>query len=198
VVTVKASNLSKRYSRILFRDMSFCVTTGQSLAIAGPNGSGKSTLLKIIAGVMTPDSGNVAYWYNDNPVDTAYIRNYIGFAAPYINVYKHLTALENITFAIGTVDDDAVQLLDVLGLSPHSNTMLMFYSTGMIQRVKLALAFLKKASVLCLDEPGSNLDEQGKRVLFSLLEKVQPTTAIFIATNDFHELNFCKRSIVLD
>ena len=195
--TIKANNISKRYAYRLFSNISLTVSTGESVAIVGPNGSGKSTLLKIIGNIVLPDSGSVEYYENDIIPATAVMR-YAGIVAPYIQCYNHLTLIENINFAFGQVTDDAIELLQRLDIYKHKDKVLLTYSTGMIQRTKIAMALLKKPKLLLLDEPGSNLDDSGRKILFELLAQIQPYTIIIIATNDSREAKFCHRSIVLD
>lgn len=195
--TIKANNISKRYAYRLFSNISLTVSTGESVAIVGPNGSGKSTLLKIIGNIVLPDSGSVEYYENDIIPATTVMR-YTGIVAPYIQCYNHLTLIENINFAFGQVTDDAIELLQRLDIYKHKDKVLLTYSTGMIQRTKIAMALLKKPKLLLLDEPGSNLDDSGRKILFELLAQIQPYTIIIIATNDSREAKFCHRSIVLD
>jgi len=197
VFTIKANNISKRYAYRLFSNISLTVSTGESVAIVGPNGSGKSTLLKIIGNIVLPDSGSVEYYENDIIPATTVMR-YTGIVAPYIQCYNHLTLIENINFAFGQVTDDAIELLQRLDIYKHKDKVLLTYSTGMIQRTKIAMALLKKPKLLLLDEPGSNLDDSGRKILFELLAQIQPYTIIIIATNDSREAKFCHRSIVLD
>lgn len=196
--TIKAENISKRYTYRLFDNISFAVSTGESVAIVGPNGSGKSTLLKIIGNIVLPDRGSVEYFDNQNVIPASTIIRYTGIVAPYLQCYNHLTLIENIHFAFGTVTDDAIALLQRFDLYTHKDKLLGTYSTGMLQRCKLVMALLKNPQVLLLDEPGSNLDDTGRNILFEILEELRHCTAIIIATNDSREAKFCHRSIVLD
>jgi len=198
VFTIKANNISKRYTYRLFNNITLAVSTGESVAIVGPNGSGKSTLLKIIGNIVLPDSGSVEYYENQDIIPATSVMRYTGIVAPYIQCYNHLTLIENINFAFGHVTDDAIELLQRLDIYKHKDKVLHTYSTGMIQRSKIAMALLKKPKVLLLDEPGSNIDDTGRKILFDLLVQIQPYTIIIIATNDTREANLCHRSIVLD
>jgi len=198
VFTIKAHNISKRYSYRLFSNISCSVSTGESVAIVGPNGSGKSTLLKILGNIVSPDSGRIEYFENKEPIPAHTVIHYAGIVAPYIQCYNHLTLTENIIFAFGSVTDDAIELLHRLDMYQHKDKVLHTYSTGMQQRCKIAMALLKKPKVLLLDEPGSNLDDSGRKILFELIKEIQPFTAIIMATNDSREAKLCHRSIVLD
>lgn len=196
--TIQAHNIAKRYAYRLFSNISLTVSTGECVAIVGPNGSGKSTLLKIIGNIVSPDSGSVEYFKNQVKIPATSIIRYTGIVAPYMQCYNHLTLIENINFAFGQVTDDALELLQCLDIYQHKDKVLHTYSTGMIQRSKIAMALLKKPNVLLLDEPGSNLDDSGRKILFELLGKIQSYTAIIMATNDESEAKFCHRSIILD
>lgn len=195
--TIKALHLSKRFSHTLFRDISFDVSTGESLALAGPNGSGKSTLLKVVAHIHYPDKGSVDYFDDGFCVPRGQFLQYVGIAAPYIHCYRHLTAVENIAFAVGRFDAHASDILRRFDLHQHKDKQIHYYSTGMVQRLKLALALLKKPRALLLDEPGSNLDDGGKKVMIELLDELRTHTAVIIATNDSREVDLCRRSIEL-
>lgn len=196
--TIKAHNISKRYTYRLFGNLSFTVSTGESVAIVGPNGSGKSTLLKILGNIVSPDSGSVEYFDNQAKIPANTVIRHAGIVAPYIQCYNHLTLTENINFAFGLITDDALKLLQRLDIYKHKDKELSTYSTGMIQRSKIAMALLKQPKVLLLDEPGSNLDDSGRKILCDILAEIKPYTAVIIATNDRREAKLCNRSIVLD
>ncbi|MCX8123962.1 MAG: ABC transporter ATP-binding protein [Spirochaetes bacterium] len=198
MITIKAFNLTKRYTHTLFKGITFELTQGQSLAIMGPNGSGKSTLLKIIGTIVLPDSGYVEYYNGHKRINSDVCRRHVGIVAPYIQCYNNLTAIENIMFAFGSVNDATVELLKRLDIYKHKDKVLHEYSTGMVQRCKIAMALAKKPDVVLLDEPGSNLDDAAKKILFEMIEEIKPFTVIIIATNDSREANLCHRSIVLD
>ncbi len=195
--TIKAHNISKRYTYRLFSNISFTVSTGQSIAIVGPNGSGKSTLLKIIGSIVFPDTGSVEYFNHQDAIPAGNVFHYTGIVAPYIQCYNQLTLTENINFAFGAVTQDAITLIKRLDLYQHKDRMLHTYSTGMLQRAKIAMALLKKPPVLLLDEPGSNMDEYGRTILFEIIKEISSHTAIVVATNDSREANICQRSINL-
>ncbi|MEJ5361374.1 MAG: ATP-binding cassette domain-containing protein [Spirochaetota bacterium] len=196
--TIKAHNISKRYSYRLFSNISCTVSTGESIAIVGPNGSGKSTLLKIMGNIVLPDSGRIEYVYNEDSIPAHTVINHAGIVAPYIQCYNHLTLTENIIFAFGSVTDDAIEILHRLNMYQHKDKVLHTFSTGMLQRCKIAMALLKKPELLLLDEAGSNLDDSGRKILYELIKEIQPCTAIILATNDSREAKLCHRSIVLD
>lgn len=87
--------------RMVFKDISFEVKSGQVLSITGPNGSGKSTASKIICGIITPTSGQILFLNDGKIVDRDEIHRHVGFVAPYLELYGEFTALENLRIEAG-------------------------------------------------------------------------------------------------
>jgi heme exporter protein A len=196
---IEARGLAKRFGRnFLFNNLNFEAETGNSLCVTGPNGSGKSTLLKILAGVLAPTKGAVAYADMDRGPISGECASWIGYSGPQINPYDDLTAMENVTFASAGVEPSRIDyLLHRFGLDAHRNKRIRFYSSGMKQRLRFILAELNDPPVLLLDEPGTNLDESGKRMLYTHLNAVSQKKIIILATNDGDEKTICGREIRL-
>lgn len=199
---IRASSLSKKFvHHTVFRDIGFSICTGQSLAVTGPNGSGKSTLLEIIAGIQPPASGRIEFFYNDILIRQKDAAGHIGFISPKINPYKELTGIENIMFAAksrGLKDIDIDESFRRFDLLKHKDKRVLHYSTGMKQRLKFMLAVIHDPGILILDEPGSNLDKNGKDIIYSSLEGCRGEKIIIIATNDEYEAKLCGKRISLD
>ncbi len=186
-------NLSKRFgSRKVLTDISFELSTGQSMAVVGPNGSGKSTLLMLLLASLRPTRGSVTYRQDNSILDDSQIRAATSFVSPYLNLYDHLTAEENLTF-FSTVSGGHVTgkqingLLNRVGLEGRGSDFVAAYSSGMKQRLKYAVALLNSPAFLFLDEPTSNLDEAGKQIVFDLIDEHRSTTILIIATNEKEE-----------
>jgi heme exporter protein A len=197
---IRAQHISKRFNRLtLFKDIEVSLERGQSLAITGPNGSGKSTLLEIIAGIRSPTSGDVVFFIDDERIDSKRIMDYSGFQSSRINPYIELSGYENLQF----VSDDHIdsvsvrELFERFGLFDHRNKKVKYYSSGMRQRLKIMLAILQDPPILFLDEPGTNLDDDGKRAVFSYLESVMRYKIVLIATNEESEAELCGMRIHL-
>ena len=201
-LTVK--NLSKKYGyRKVFSKINFELTSGQSLGVIGPNGSGKSTMLKVLLSLERPTKGNVEFLHDDKKINGEKIRDRVSFVAPYLNLYDHLTAEENLKF-FSTVAGDNVTgkeinyLLSKVGLEGRGEDYVDGYSSGMKQRLKYAVALLNKPDFLFLDEPTSNLDEAGKKIVFNLVEKYRQNSIIIIATNEKEEYSLAQQFCRLD
>ncbi len=190
-----------RFNRAtIFKDLSFSADTGSPLAITGPNGSGKSTLLGIIAGIQRPTSGAATFHRNGIPAERP-LTGVIGYAGPRVFPYAELTAGELIDFLASgnsAVDRAAADaLLDRFALAAHRDKTISHYSSGMLQRLRCVTAFVHNPPVILLDEPGMNLDEPGKAVLFDYLASIKNERLIIIATNERDEADFCEGRIRL-
>ena len=188
----------------LFNDLSLELHAGKIISVVGANGSGKSTLLKIAGQFIKPDSGTVTAFDSDKIIDKITFRQKIAAVAPSMNMYKELTAVENIKFFVGLRDISIDDInLDVLfrrvGLGlDNKNKLVSNFSTGMIQRLKFAILLTVNADVWLLDEPYSNLDEMGKKIILS---EVKMATAngklVLLATNDDDEVDISDEIIKL-
>lgn len=196
---LKATNLSKRFgARKVFSDIQFDLAIGQSVAVVGPNGSGKSTLLKVLLSLLRPSKGTVEYSLENKAMTEADVRAKTSFVAPYLNLYDHLSAEENLKFFCTVAGEQITgkeinRLLDRVGLEGRGNDLVAGYSSGMKQRLKYAVALLNDPKFLFLDEPGSNLDEAGKAIVTQIVNERRPDSIIVIATNEKEEYNLAQQ-----
>jgi heme exporter protein A len=207
-ITITLDGIEKRFlHRPVFKRVSFEANASEIIAITGSNGAGKSTLLKIIANVLSPTKGSQVWQRGSTKLDNEGIRLSMGFAAPYLELYDELTAIEHVEFVaamkgLPLPSDDALELLDGFGLAPNiarSDRRLRAYSSGMRQRVRSAMAFACSPGVLLLDEPTSNLDDEGTSMMLQQATEAAGRGAIvFIATNDERERAIAHREIRLE
>ena len=199
--TVQAHDISKSFRRgRVFQNISFSVATGGSIAFTGPNGAGKSTLCDIVAGIRRPTGGAIVYELNGAPVGGASLPRVTGIAGPRINPYDELTGMENARFAARARGVDvraAAPLFEFFGLARHRDKPRRHYSSGMRQRLKLILAVLHDPALVILDEPGANLDAEGRGQLAEFIDRIRARTALIIATNDRDEAVLCGREVCL-
>jgi heme exporter protein A len=195
--TIVARDIYKSFGRTaLLRKINVSLTTGESLAVTGPNGSGKSTLLMILAGLQKPNRGSVTLaasaeiHHDDWPA-------HIGYTGPLVNPYDELTGVENIMFAGTGAGARMDALLQRFNLADHRDKKTRHYSSGMKQRLKIILSVINDPPVLMLDEPGTNLDADGKEILRSYIDSVRSNKLIIIATNDPDEQALCGGGIRL-
>ena len=194
---------SKRFNKEwIFSNLDFSFVTGQHYALIGNNGSGKSTLLQIIAGYIGLTKGTIP-WTNTSgeDIDSSNIFQYISIAAPYLELVEEFTALEQIAFhqQFKPIQSNLnpMDLLDKIGLSKAADKQIRNFSSGMKQRLKLALAIFDQAPILLLDEPCSNLDQEGIQTYHQLMNAYAMHKLIIVASNDPQEYQFCGQQVSL-
>lgn len=189
--------LTKVYQRrAVFRDLTFDIPPGSRLAIVGPNGSGKSTLLKILSGGALPSTGTIAYRHQGVDVDPEYVYRLLHIVAPYNTVIEELslTELFHLHQRLGLLRSFSgyAEWAARLAYPFDGHQPVKSFSSGMKQRIRLGLALLDDRPLLLLDEPGSNLDRQGKDWMFGLLAELSPAQTLILATNDPEETAACQ------
>jgi ABC-type multidrug transport system ATPase subunit len=200
---IQVSAASKRFNKEwIFSNLNFSFTTGQHYALIGNNGSGKSTLLQIIAGYIGLTKGEI-HWTNTagDAIDSANVFRHISIAAPYLELVEEFTALEQIAFhqQFKPLQNglSPIELLEKIGLSNAANKQIRNFSSGMKQRLKLALAIFDQAPILLLDEPCSNLDQEGIQTYHQLMQAYAMHKLIIVASNDPQEYKFCSQQVSL-
>lgn len=166
--------------RALFSEVSAEVAPGQCLVVSGANGIGKSTLLKIIAGLLRPEGGQVEF------------AGQRGYAAPDVQLYGELTGAENLAFFArlrGLPSADSAERLKEVGLPVvRGRDFVSAYSSGMRQRLKLAVSLLGDPPLLIWDEPTATLDSAGRALADALLAESRAAGRIVVAaTNNADE-----------
>ena len=197
---IHAENISARFGNVtVFKNISFRLEAGSSIAITGPNGSGKSTLLQIAAGLRQPGSGTVTRLVNNVELNAENFSAHAGYTGPLVNPYDMLTATENLAFTLknSSANEKISGMLDYFGLYKDRNKIVKYYSSGMKQRLKLVHAFINDPEIILLDEPGSNLDSRGKETLFAKIEQLKAGRIVIIASNEQDEINLCSTKVEL-
>ncbi len=200
-ITVK--NLSMRFGfRGIFKDISFELESPSSLVVTGPNGSGKSTLLKIIAGLIIPTAGNTAFFESDKALNRDKLRGMLAMVSPEMNFYDELTGSENLEFFMKSMGRHAgkehiEEALEKVGLKGRGDDYLKGYSSGMKMRLKYALAVLGNPRILIVDEPSTNLDMNGKKLVYELMSEHKKQGILIYATNEEEELGIAGKRITL-
>jgi heme exporter protein A len=201
-IFMTATDLAKDFNRRpIFRDISFSLSSPSSLAITGKNGAGKSTLSKILAGLISSTRGSITYTLNDKQVGIEEFKHSIGFVSPYLNLYDEFTAMENLQLLSrirATTQQNEVrmkELLNLVNLWQRRDDLVGTFSSGMKQRLKYAFALLHNPIVLILDEPTSNLDEEGIEFVQRMVKQQKEEGVLIVATNDKEEAGWCAQEI---
>jgi sulfate/thiosulfate transport system ATP-binding protein len=207
-MAIEARNISKRFGDYLaLDDVSVSVPDGSLTALLGPSGSGKSTLLRVIAGLETPDSGDVLIGREDVTSKPARSRG-VGFVFQHYAAFKHMTVAGNVAFGL-TVrkkpkDEKKAkvkELLELVGLGHLGDRYPSQLSGGQRQRMALARALAVEPQVLLLDEPFGALDarvrEELRRWLRRLHDDVHVTT-IFVTHDQEEAMEISEQIVVVN
>ena len=203
-MSINLVNNAKKYNRDwVFRNINFQFEIPGSYVIKGSNGSGKSTLLKILSGFLTPTEGELKLLIKSNNITTENWSNHIAYAAPYYELIEEMYLEEFVSFYIkfkplqkGISQHD---LIKIAYLEEAKNKQIKNFSSGMRQRLKLALAWLGDVSIVLLDEPCSNLDARGIEWYKNLANKYSENRLIIVCSNNIEdEFSFCKKSLDMD
>ncbi len=213
--TVVVSNLRKSYgqgeSKVeVLKGINLNIEKGERLALIGKSGSGKSTLLSLLAGLDSPDSGDILV--QDQNISTMSERDLTNFRAQHMGIVfqqfhlvSTLTALENVLLPLELLKrpnamTTAKNLLESVGLGHRSHHVPAQLSGGESQRVAIARAIAINPAILFADEPSGNLDEEtGDKVMDLLFKMVQDTgTTLVLVTHDPDLAKKCSRVVHLE
>jgi ABC-type multidrug transport system ATPase subunit len=192
---ISLKGIGKRFGREwIFKGIDKTLRVGYPLAITGPNGSGKSTLMLIISGWTLPTLGKVSYNRLGNQVKTDIIYRYIDFIAPYTELIEELTLDEFLSFHFkfkGLRNGLEIEnLIEKARLQNDKDKYISHFSSGMKQRLKLALGIYSSCPVLLLDEPATNLDSDNKKWYIEEIKSILTNKIVIIASNQPEEYNF--------
>jgi ABC-type multidrug transport system ATPase subunit len=197
---ITLQNIGRRFNRDwIFRGIDHTFTSGESYAILGANGSGKSTLLAVLNGSLSPSAGTINYFFEDKEVEVEQVFQQLSLAAPYLELIEEFSLEEMIDFHFKfktyKAGIDKAAIIELLNLPGSANKLIRYFSSGMKQRLKLALAFCADTPILMLDEPTSNLDAQGVEWYLSLVQQFAKDRLTIICSNQEHEYSFCQHKL---
>lgn len=199
-ITISLQNVGRRFNRDwIFRGVDYTFNQGSSYAILGHNGSGKSTLLQVANGSLTPSEGILTYTINGGGLDVEQVYQHLSLAAPYMELIEEFSLDEVIDFHFKfkryLPGMDKAAVIDLLGMPASKNKLVKYFSSGMKQRLKLALAFCADTAMLMLDEPTANLDNQGIDWYLNLAQQFARNRLLIICSNQEHEYSFCQHQL---
>jgi ABC-type multidrug transport system ATPase subunit len=194
-------HISKRFDyQWIVKDITYTFSSDVITGITGSNGSGKSTLLKIISGYLSPSNGKIEYYSNkSSAIHNDDVYKHVALAGPYTDVIQEYTLKEMYDFhqyfkpLIGV--SEYKEFLDMLQLPPVSNKTISQFSSGMKQKIQIALALLSDTEFLLLDEPTSFLDDNAKQWFVDMLMTNRNDRCVIIASNDRYDLDLCDKKL---
>jgi len=207
-LTISLNNIGKRYNyEWIFRKINYEFTSENNYVILGSNGSGKSTLLQVIAGNLMNSEGDIKYKVKsqkskeENSVDVENIFTHLSFCAPYLDLFEEFTLTESIEFQSKFKHFQSglntQQIIELTGLEKSKDKQLKYYSSGMKQRLRLAI--LADTPLLLLDEPTSNLDKKAIDWYQKLVTEHSKSRLIIVASNQQEsEYPFCNKQLQIE
>jgi ABC-2 type transport system ATP-binding protein len=202
---VEVAGLRKSFGEVTaLAGVDLTVETGEVHGLLGPNGAGKSTLMRILFGLVAADDGQALIFGRDHIIDGSMetLADVAGFVdRPHF--YPYLTArrtLELLARADGLVDAPIDEVLTFAGLAGAADRKVSGWSTGMLQRLGLVSALLRRPRLLILDEPTEGLDPSGSREVVDLLRIVASDgVTVLLSSHDMREVDsVCDSATVIN
>jgi ABC-2 type transport system ATP-binding protein len=188
-------------------DVSFSLEAGRLVGLLGPNGAGKTTTVSMVAGLVTPERGEVLVAGRRLAGETDPAKRKIGLVPQDLALYDELTARDNLRFfgalfgLTGRALDDAIgSVLGLVGLADRARDAVRTFSGGMKRRLNLAAGLLHDPDVLLLDEPTVGVDPQSRNAIFDNLETLKARGKALLYTTHYMEEaeRLADRIVVVD
>ena len=194
------------------KDVSFEAHFGEMLYIVGPSGSGKTTLLSVISGILRPNSGTVEVeeaeiWRLSNDQIADFRLNKIGFVFQDYHLFPRLSTVENVAIPLilkkrgwDEAINEAMEILEVVGLKERAHLPPVKLSGGEQQRVAIARAIVSRPDILIFDEPTASLDgDTGRSILHFVKNNIlNEHRCILIVTHDSRIFEFANRILKME
>jgi glutamate transport system ATP-binding protein len=201
---VELKGVNKHFGDLhVLRDIDLTVRKGEVLVVIGPSGSGKSTLCRAINRLETIDAGEIRVDGKPLPAEgkeLARLRAEVGMVFQSFNLFAHKTVLDNVTLgprkvrgaAKAAAEEEALALLDRVGVKNQARKMPAQLSGGQQQRVAIARALAMHPKVMLFDEPTSALDpEMVNEVLDAMVALAREGMTMIVVT---HEMGFARKA----
>lgn len=191
--------------KTIFSNISLEINPNEMIAITGPSGSGKTTLLNCLGLIQSVNSGDIlienqnASKWNEKE-KTSFWKNKAAFIYQDYGIIEDENISYNVTLNKQQAKAKIVEeILHTVGLGERGQEMAAVLSGGEKQRLGVARAIYKKASIIYADEPTASLDQMNREVIINLLRKCSENGAsVIIATHDERLVSVCDRSINLN
>ncbi len=211
-MSIDIQNISKVFGQFqALNDINFTVPSGELVALLGPSGCGKTTLLRIIAGLESPDIGQIAF-HGDDTTHKHVRERQVGFVFQHYALFRHMTVFENVAFGLrvrpketrpneAEIRDRVHQLLNLVQLDWLADRYPPQLSGGQRQRIALARALAVEPKVLLLDEPFGALDAKVRKDLRRWLRRLHDElhiTSVFVTHDQEEALEVADKIVVMN
>jgi ABC-2 type transport system ATP-binding protein len=195
MVVLEGRGLRKRFGEIVAVDgVSVALESGKILGVLGPNGAGKTTTVAMLAGLATPDAGDVLVGGRPLAGDADPAKRRLGLVPQDLALYEELSARDNLRFfgalyglAGNALGQAIAGALDLVGLADRARDRVAKYSGGMKRRLNLAAGLLHDPDVVLLDEPTVGVDPQSRNAIFDNLEALKRRGKALLYTTHYME-----------
>jgi ABC-2 type transport system ATP-binding protein len=199
---IEADAVTKQYGDVRAVDgLDLAVERGETYGFLGPNGAGKSTTIGLLLDYLRPTSGTVRVLGHDPRRDVVEVHDRVGVLPDRFGLYENRSARRHVAFVAATkqTDDDPETLLERVGLGDAVDDDAGDFSSGMEQRLALAMALVGDPELLVLDEPFSGLDPHGvRRVREIVAEETDRGATVFFSSHVLGQVELvCDRVGVL-
>ncbi len=196
--SIEINNLSKHFEEIVAVDnISLAVYPSQIIALLGPNGAGKSTLMNMIAGYLTPSSGEINILSLSNQLE---IKQNIGFLPEGSPLYDDMSVKSFLTY-ISKLKNQSLsevnRVMDIANISHVANQKIETLSKGYKRRVGFASAIIGNPPILLLDEPTDGLDPNQKDHMLNIIREMSQEKTIIISTHLLDEAQSISNRIII-
>ncbi|TGE28836.1 ABC transporter ATP-binding protein [Hymenobacter metallicola] len=197
---IEANGLGKRFHREwIFRGLTHLFRPGTATALLGPNGSGKSTLLNTLSGQILATEGTLTYSVDGQVVPVEEVPRRLAYCAPYLELIEELTLTELLHFHTRfkplRPGITPTRLIELMYLEKSRHKLVRDFSSGMKQRLKLALALYADSPLLLLDEPTTNLDRTGVEWYLEHVAVSVTNRLVLVSSNVPEEYGFCQQQL---
>lgn len=199
---IEIKNVNKKFGRNhVLKNVNTVINKGEKVVIIGPSGSGKSTLLRCMNLLEVPNSGSIIFEgqnITDKKCDINKVRQKMGMVFQHFNLFPHLTVLENITLAPiklnlqskKEAEENAIKLLERIGLSDKKDEYPNKLSGGQKQRIAIVRSLAMKPDIMLFDEPTSALDPEMIGEVLNLMKDLAEEGMTMVVVT--HEMGFAK------
>ncbi|SMC17720.1 sulfate transport system ATP-binding protein [Andreprevotia lacus DSM 23236] len=211
-MSIEIKNISKQFGEFKALDnINLEVASGELLALLGPSGCGKTSLLRVIAGLETPDDGQILF-HGEDATDTHVRERQVGFVFQHYALFRHMTVFENVAFGLrvrpkktrpseAEIKKRVHRLLELVQLDWLADRFPAQLSGGQRQRIALARALAVEPRVLLLDEPFGALDTKVRKELRRWLRRLHDeihVTSVFVTHDQEEALEVADRVVVMN
>lgn len=205
---LEARNLRKAYGSLQAVDgVSLCAAQGEVIGLLGPNGAGKTTTIGMLAGLITPDQGDVRIAGQPIQGDVSPVKRQLGLVPQELALFEELSAADNLDLFGAlyglrglALRKERDRVFELVGLTDRAQDITGTFSGGMKRRLNLAAALMHDPQVILLDEPTVGVDPQSRNAIFDNLEFLKVSGKTLLYTTHYMEeaARLCDRIAIVD